>query len=368
MKFRCNRQALSDAFALVGSVAPQKSTIPILQNVRLEASDRQIEVVGTDLEVGVRVVVAPADVQDGGVMILPSARVGAILREGTESEVSCVGDGQLATLTCGEDTFKVQGANPVDYPEFPSFEKKKAVSVESKHLKDMIRKTIFATAAELTRYALTGVLFVVKEDQIRLVASDGKRLAYARAKLSKEERAKGEIKVIVPTKGMHLLERLITEEDESVLLAVEENQIKIQTKGGTMFSRLVEGSFPEYEAVIPSDAGIKLKLPVEDFAAAMRRAAILTSEKARATKFQLKKDKLVLLARTQDVGESKVEVPVKYDGDEFEIVFNPEYFTDVLRVVEVEEVQFELKDKKSPGVVRAGKDYVYLVMPLSIEV
>lgn len=368
MKFRCNRQALSDAFALVSSVAPQKSTIPILQNVRIEASDRQLEVIGTDLEVGVRVVVAPADVQDGGVMVLPAARVGAILREGTESEVSCAGDGALATFTCGEDVFKVIGANPVDYPEFPAFEKKKAVSVETKHLKDMIRKTIFSTAAELTRYALTGILFVVKEDQIRLVASDGKRLAYARAKLGKDEKVKGEIKVIVPTKGMHLLERLITEDDESVLLAVEENQIKIQTKGGTMFSRLVEGSFPEYEAVIPTDADKKLKLVVEDFAAAVRRATILTSEKARATKFLLKKDKLTLVARTQDVGESKVELPVKYDGEDFEIVFNPEYFTDVLRVVDTEEVQFELKDKKAPGVIRSGKDYVYLVMPLSIEV
>lgn len=369
MKFRCNREALSQGFSLVSSVAPQKSTIPVLQNIRLEARDKQIDLVGTDLEVGVRVTIPSADVKEEGVLVIPAARVSAILREATDGDVSCTGDGAIATFTCGGDVFKVVGANPVDYPEFPVFEKKKAFPVETKHLKDLIRKTVFATASELTRYALTGILFVVKEDQIRMVASDGKRLAYAKAKLGKEEKTKaGELKVIVPTKGMHLLEKLIGDGDETVQVIVEENQIKFQTSAGMMFSRLVDGSFPEYETVIPSDADKKIKLPVEAFASAIRRVSILTSEKARATLFHLTKDRLSLLSRTKDIGEATVDLPIKYDGEAFEIVFNPEYFGDFLRAVDVEEVTFELKDKKSPGVLRAGKDYLYLVMPLSVEV
>jgi DNA polymerase-3 subunit beta len=238
--------------------------------------------------------------------------------------------------------------------------------METAPLKEMIRKTSFAVASEMTRYALTGVLVVFKDEQLRMVASDGRRLACIRKKV---EKSRGpEIEAIVPPKGLHLLDRLVGTEEETIELIVEENQIRISTERAEMFSRLVEGRFPNYESIVPAEMSCRLKLDRETFASAIRRVAVLTNEKARAIRVQLSKGKMTLLSRAQDIGEAKVELPTQYGGVDLDIVFNPDLLSDALRVIEAEEVTLELKDKASPAVLRAGKDYFYLVMPLTVEV
>jgi len=200
-----------------------------------------------------------------------------------------------------------------------------------------------------------------------MVASDGKRMAYIRSRSSGRGEGQKDVRVIVPTKTMNLLEKVLREEDEQVALSVEETQIKLKTSRAVIWSRIIEGQFPDYESVVPANTDKKVVAGREALHAAVRKAALMTADKARAVKFSLGKGRLVLFTRAQDVGEAKVEIPVDYKGEEMDIVFNPDYVADYLKVVTDENVELHLKDKASAGVFRAGKDYQYVLMPLSVN-
>jgi DNA polymerase-3 subunit beta len=366
MKIRCNRQNLAEAFSIASMALPTRSPLPILSNVKVEAVEGKLELLAQDGEMGVRYTVAAAQVLEPGSVVLPAGKVGAILREGPDETISIELDGHLANIVGADSHFKVVGTDPTDYPEMPEFDPKHATEVPCADLHGMVRKTSFAAAHEVTRYALNGILFTLKGTDFRLVASDGKRLAMIRRKNDKAP--KGDVRIIVPVKALTLLERVVGKEDERVGMNLLENEIRFRTSQATIFSRLVEGNFPDYEAVIPSDCDKKLTLKTADILSAMKQADLLASEKGKAMRLSLKEGKMTLLTRGSEQGESTIERAVAYSGPAFDVVFNPEFFIDCLRVIEEEEVDLELKDKSSPAVIRVGKDYLYLVMPLTIEV
>lgn len=343
--------------------------MPILQNIKLFTQQNKVFLLGTDLEVGIQYEI-PAEIKEPGGVLLPAYRFGIILRETVDPKITIETDGNSADIKTRDSHFHIMGADPVDYPDFPQFDTQKAINLEPKGLKEMIRKTIFATASESTRYALTGLLLEIKKKELRLVGSDGKRLAYIKRKA--ESKISQEIKVIIPRKGMALLEKITEGKDakQQLQLIVEETQVKFGLPPNIFaFSRLIEGSFPDYEKVIPVDCDKKVELKSDEFYSALRRVALVTTDKFRATKLSFKDNKLILFSRTQDVGEARVEMTVKNKQPPFEIVFNPEFFMDALRVTNgTENIVMELKDKTSPAVLRMGRDYVYLVMPLSIDV
>ena len=263
---------------------------------------------------------------------------------------------------------------------------------------------------EPSRYALTGVLFVLRENEARMVGTDGKRLAYAKKRI--KGGPKEEIRVIVPPKGLHMVEKIVGEEDEEIAFEFEETQVKAKTNAGTTFARLVEGAFPNYEDVIPGDPDKRVVISPAEFAYRLRLATTMTDEKSKAVKFHLSKDRLKLSARrvTGDAGEASHELPVKYAGPEFDISFNPDFFLEFLKVVNGPEAADEAdeaaakpeaeapakgkgkakarrrkpkallrrKSAAAPGVTLElrdktrrrdprGRDYVYLVMPLTID-
>ncbi|MEK7450076.1 MAG: DNA polymerase III subunit beta [Planctomycetota bacterium] len=372
MKITCDRNLLLAAFQIVSSIVPSRNTIPILQNIKITTGDKSILIIGTDLEVGVRYEL-PAEIKEKGTILFPTQRLGAILRESADEKIQIESDGHISQVKTENGYFKIMGTDPADYPDFPDFDAKKAVSIESQGLKEMIRKTIFATSGEIARYALTGVLLEISKKELRMVGSDGKRLAYIKRK-SEVEVAQN-IKVIVPPKSLALLERIIQDDNKQVLLTLEETQLKIQLSVGEdnkssilIFSGLIEGNFPDYTNVIPSDCDKKAEVVTEEFYSAIRRAALVTTDKFKATKLIFKNNSLTLFSRTQDVGEAQVEMKAKYEGKPFEIVFNPEFFIDVLRVINEKEFTMEFKDKASPMILKIGRNYVYLVMPLSVDV
>jgi len=371
MKLVCDRAEMSSAFSLIGFAIPSRSTMPILQNTKINASGKNsIELIGTDLEVGIKHEVK-AEVKETGVVVLPTVRLGAILRETSEAKIKIESDNNSAQIVVGNSRYKIVGANPVDYPDFPVFDTKKAFSLNPKGLREMIQKTVFATSPEITRYALTGVLIEVKEKEIRMVGSDGKRLAYIKRK-SDQPAIKD--RVIIPPKGMHLLSRLIENDEVRLSLNVEESQIKANIKPAKedhpeieIFCRLIEGAYPDYEKVIPADCDKKIEFKTAELHSAVRRAAVVTTDKFKAIKLIFKDNKLTVLSRTQEVGEAQVEMDIKYNQAPFEIVFNPDFFLDFLRGLDEESLVLELKDKTSPAVFKAGRDYAYLVMPLTID-
>ena len=389
MKLKCGREALNAAFQTAAGVVPQRSTIPALQNVKLTARKSggkgSVEIVGTDLELGIRYTISdeppaassaegdakgarkpiPVDVAEEGTLVLSATRVAGLLRESRDEAVSLESDGNLATLKFRDSKYKIVGVDPADFPELPSFGTKGAARIDTADLAAMIRRTLFATSGEITRYALTGVLFDLREHEVRLVASDGKRLAYARKKIAGPATP---VQAIVPPKAFQLLAQVLGADDDTADFLVEENQIKIQTKRAMIFSRLIEGNYPNYEDVIPKGADLKVGVPAAEFASALRRAALMTSDRGKVVKLAFGKNRLRLETRAQEIGESQIDVDVEYDGEEMEIVFNPDFFLDFLRVANEEKLEIRLKDRNTAAILRAGgEDYTYLVMPLKVD-
>jgi DNA polymerase-3 subunit beta len=372
MKLKCSRAALSEAFAVASAVVPVRTTIPAVMNVKLTAAREAkgagtLEVTATDLEFGIRYAVGGVEVKEEGTLVLPAARMAGILREVTDADITIDSDGNLAHIKTTDANFKVVGADPVDFPAIPQFEDKGSVKVETADLGEMIRKTQFAVSSEVVRFALTGQLLEIKGKDVRMVASDGKRLAYIKSRSTSKAEGQKDLRVIVPPKTLNLLDRVLTEEDESVALQVEETQVKLRTQKATIFSRLIDGNFPDYEAVIPNDRDKKVVMNREALFGAVRKVALMTTDKTRAAKFIIGKGKLRVFARSQDVGEASVELAIDYKGEELEIVFNPDFIIDYLKVVTEPEVELHLKDKTSAGVFRAGRDYQYVLMPLTVN-
>jgi len=370
MKVKCSRPQLHEAFAIASMVVPQRTTIPAITNVKVTAQQGGkaggfVELACTDLEFGLQYRL-PAEVKEEGTVVLPAGRMAGILRESGEDEIEIDADGHLAQVRTSDAEFKVVGIDPADFPTIPAFEERGAVQVATAELGNMIRKTQFSVSSESVRYALTGQLLEVRGKEVRMVASDGKRLAFIKSRASGKHESK-DIRVIVPTKTMNLLDKVLSEEEETVALNVEETQIRLKTSRAMIFSRLIEGNFPDYDAVIPTDRDKKIVLDREKLLASVRKAALMTTDKTRAVKFDFRKGKLILFTRTQDVGEVKVEMPVSYAGEEIEIVFNPDYVSDYLKVVMEETVELHLKDKSSAGLFRVGKDYQYVLMPLTVS-
>ncbi len=371
MKVKCSRGPLYEALQLAASIVPQRTTIPAIVNVKLEAKksgkEALLELSATDLEFGMKYTVPGADVKEEGTVVLPAARMLGIIRESGDADLSIDSDGHLAHVKAGGAAFKVVGIDPADFPAIPSFDDKAALQIETGDIGEMIRKTQFAVSGEVVRYALTGQLLEVKGKDVRMVASDGKRLAFIKSRASGKHEGHKDMRVIVPTKTLNLLDRVLTDEDETVSLNVEETQIRMRTRRAMLFSRLIDGNFPDYEAVIPGDRDKKVTLEREPFFAAVRKVALMTTDKTRAVKLEFKKGKLTLFTRTQDVGEAHVELAIDYRGEEFDAVFNPDYIVDYLKVVTDEKVELQMKDKTSAGVFKAGKDYVYVLMPLTVN-
>ncbi len=371
MKIKCSRAQLHEAFAVASMVVPQRTTIPAIMSVRLQASREKaggvLDLACTDMEYGLKLTLPAVEIKEEGTLVLPAARMGGIFREASDEVISIESDNNIAHVRLPDASFKVVGIDPVDFPAVPAFPDKGSVRLETAELGTMIRRTQFAVSTEVVRYALTGQLLEVKGKEVRMVASDGKRMAYIRSRSTGKGEGQKDVRVIVPTKTMNLLDKVLREEDEQVALSVEETQVKIRTSRALIWSRLIEGHFPDYESVVPSDTDRKLSVGREALHAAVRKVSLMTTDKTRAVRFSLGKGRLVLFTRAQDVGEAKVEIPADYKGEEMDIIFNPDYVADYLKVVPDETVELHLKDRSSAGVFKAGKDYQYVLMPLTVS-
>jgi DNA polymerase-3 subunit beta len=259
--------------------------------------------------------------------------------------------------------------------------KAKAVfSHPSGGLEAIITRTVFATARENSRYAINGVLLKRDGKRLEMVATDGRRLALCRTQLAAGEKDAKAVSCIIPTKALSMLQKIVKSPDETVQIAITDNQIFFSVLGAgekdgsagraTLSSNLVEGSFPPYEDVVPKDHDKRIVFDRDVLSSAVRRAALLTNEESRGVRmaFKGKNKQLELSSRAPEMGEAQITVDLsKYEGDDIEIGFNPLFLTDALKVVSETEVIFELKAPNKPGVVKAGTDFVYVVMPVNLQ-
>jgi DNA polymerase-3 subunit beta len=368
MKVTCDREKLLAAFQTAAAVAPARSPKPILQNVKLEVADGTAILMATDLEVGIRIEVAGIEARVGGSAVLPLGRFGSILRESTDAQLHVEADPQ-GTIVRGERSeFKLPAENPDEFPAVASFGEQKYHEVPARLLRELIRRTIFATDNESTRYALGGVLLEFTADKITGVGTDGRRLAKMEVPaMSVSGHQSGESMTIVPSKAMMLIERALTDGDAEVQVAARANEILVKSPRTTIYSRLVEGRFPKWRDVFPQRTGtVKLDLAVGPLYSAVRQAAIVTSEESRGVDFTFDAGTLVLSGRAAEAGQSRVELPLAYEGPKISITLDPRYVIDFLKVLDAEKVvSIELKDAESAAVCTSDDGYGYVIMPLA---
>lgn len=364
MKLKCERAALYEAVQFAGGLASTRMAKPILQNVKIVAEEKRLDVMATDLEVSIRFRLENVEVSRVGAAAVSASRLLGILRESPDEQMDIEVTDHKCTVRGADSTFEMLGDDPADFPDIPEMLKDPQVSISRPDFTEMVDKTVFAAASESTRYALNGVCFVFGATSIEMVATDGRRLAYIKRKAKgvKEDMAN----IIVPPKALQHVRRLLTDEDEAVGITIDENRAIFQTGRALVSSVLVEGHFPPYKEVIPKDSDKKATLKREAFLGAMRRAALLTTEEARSVRMDFKKDTVVLTSEAPEAGKAEVRLGVVYDGDDLAIAFNPTFVMDVLRVIDSEEIVMEMKDPSRPAVIHDDGNYIYVVMPINI--
>ncbi len=368
MKIVCDREKLLSAFQTAASVAPSRSPKPILQNVKFEVSDSTAVLTATDMEIGIRIEVAGIDVQKAGDAILPVDRFGSILRESTDEQLHIEADAQGAVVRGERSEFKLPGANPDEFPSVTTFAEEKHHDIPARLFKELIRRTIFATDTESSRYALGGILLEFAKDKVTAVATDGRRLAKMEGPaMSVAGHASGDAMTIVPTRSMQLIERALSESDAEIQVAARDNDILVKSPRVVIYSRLVEGRFPKWRDVIPArQEAVRLDLAVGPVYSAIRQAAIVTSAESRGIDLTFAEGTLVLSGSTAEVGQARVELPIPYDGPKLTVTMDHRFVADFLRALDPEKT-FRLEIENSDTAVLCTTDdgYSYVIMPLA---
>jgi DNA polymerase III subunit beta len=369
MKALCNREGLLAAFGMVGGVVPSRSPKPILQNIKLVADpDEGSIVMATDLEVGVRYRVLGVKVDQPGSAVLPTSRMGSILRTSTDEELAVETEGDSLVVRGLHAEFTLPSDDPSLFPEVPDFAATSYHTVAAADLKKLIRRTMFATDVESTRYALGGVLVELSDDSITMVGTDGRRLARMSAQAEAENGAVAPTgSPVVPVKALKLIERNLDDDDPPVHIAIQSGTaVLVRTERAIIYSRLVEGRFPRYQDVFPSSVEVKIPMEVGPLRLVVEQASIVTSEESRGVDFRFSDGLLRLSSQAADVGRSHVELPIAYEGKDIEITFDPRYLTDALRTLDEQAtITAELIDHKNAAVFKTEDGYTYVVMPLT---
>jgi DNA polymerase-3 subunit beta len=371
MRALCNREAVLTAFGMVSGVVPARSPKPILQNVKLIAeADEGSVLMGTDLEVGIRHRALGVKVEQPGSVILPTTQMGSILRTSTDSELVIETDDERLVVRGlhSEFTLPVEDANL--FPEVPDFAASSYYVVAATDLKKLIRRTIFATDVESTRYALGGVLVELTAESISMVGTDGRRLARMSTAAEAENNPSAPAGFpVIPVKALKLIERNLGDDDPPVHLAIQSGTaVLMRTESAVIYSRLVEGRFPRYQDVFPPNVEVRIPLEAGSLRTVVEQASIVTSEESRGVDFQFGAGVLRLISQSADVGSSHVELPIAYDGRAVEITFDPRYLIDALKTLEDSTViTAELIDSKNAAVFKTDDHYTYVVMPLTRE-
>jgi len=362
------REPLLAALQSAQAVVPARSPKPVLTNVKLEADRDTAVVSATDLEVGIRIAIEGVETSAPGAVLLPSARLAAIIRESAAGTVFDIHtDGTATVVKAPRSEFRLPAEDPLEFPAVATFPTDAGHELSTPLVRELVRRTVFATDNESSRYALGGVLVELGEKLVTAVGTDGRRLA----KMQGPAVASGAVEAapIVPARAMQLVERCLGAADVPVRVAVRPSEILFQCGSTTISSRLVEGRFPRWRDVFPSrpDA-VQVNLIAGPLLAAVRQAAIVTSEQSKGVDFSFEPGQLVLTGRSAESGESRIELPIEHGGQTVKIKLDPRFVSDFLRVLDPgTTVTVELTDAQSACVCTTADGYGYVIMPLAAD-
>jgi DNA polymerase-3 subunit beta len=372
MRVTIERAALLKALNHVQSVVERRNTIPILSNVLIQANAGEIKLTATDLDMEVIETVA-ADVAQDGATTVPAHMLYDIVRklpDGSQLEIEQGPDeGRLAIFT-GRSRFSLQALPPADFPDLASGDMTHHFVMPAAQFKLLIDRTRFAISTEETRYYLNGIYLhdvnANGEAMIRAVATDGHRLA--QAQLACPEGAAGMPGIIVPRKTVLELIKLLEDVEDEVDISLSSSKIRFSFSTLVLTSKLIDGTFPDYERVIPQNNDKRMDVDTRIFAQAVDRVSTISSEKGRAVKLNISGDKVVLSVNNPDSGSAEEEIPVSFDGEAIDIGFNSRYLLDIAGQFKNEEATFMLADSGSPTVIRDPEDVstLYVLMPMRV--
>jgi DNA polymerase-3 subunit beta len=364
MKFETTKDILLKGIQSVQTAINTKSTLPILSNILVEATDGSVILTTTDLDIGI-VTSLPIKPNIMGAVTIPAKKFSDIIKELPENEAISISvkKNNLVNIDCEKSSFKIMGLPKEEFPQLPEFKDKDTITLAQKKLKQMLRMTSFAIGHDEVRQTLNGILFVIKPTYIKLVATDGRCLTTVDEKMQLPKTL--ERKVIVPTKAIDELDRVLGE-DGDINICFGDNQILFKTNTVKLISRLIEGEFPPYERVIPEETKDKVVVSRERFLSAIKRVALFTNAESLSVRVDVARDKVVLSKSTPYLGEARVELEAEYKGKDLSIGFNPSHIINMLKSVDYEKVGFEMVDPEKPCAVRIGGDYVYVVSPMRI--
>jgi DNA polymerase-3 subunit beta len=366
MKVLCDREKLREGLAVVNSVIPNKTTKAVLTNVCLVATADALELVGTDLDLSVRYRISEdVKIEEPGTVVVPARVTLDFVRDLTGNTVVIEAGEARCSLKSGEDVCELVTADPDEFPVVARFEEKGSSSIQAGTFTTLVNRTAFAAAREQGRYAMHGVLTEVDEESLRMVATDGRRLAVASAPMQVAERP--EKQVIVPARGMQLICRVSNDPLAQLRLSFNDSTIGFKTPDAEVFARLIDGEFPRYSAVIPKDATNFVEADAELFSRKLRLVANVTGEEARAVRLSVKSGQLELFGQSAGRGEAHARMEIDFKGEDGEIAFNPDYVLDGIKNCETGILRLEFKEKTSPGKFTLGENYIYVVMPITID-
>lgn len=377
MKFTITRQNLHHGIASVSASIPTKTTLPVLSNILFETADDAVWMSGTDLDVSVRVRV-PAEVTETGSLTAPGKKLQEIVRELPDQPVSISTRADQIELSCGRSKFKLNGLPADEFPSLPAVDFDAAVSVSGADVQSLIQHTSFAVSTEESRPILNGVLWELREGSMRMVATNGHRLA--RMGVGTGPGAITSTDFIVPPAALQQVQRLFKDQGE-ILLAwdrgtegqARRNHLGFRSDNVEIYTRLIEGTYPNYEQVIPKDNDRLARIDKKTFESAVRRMAVVASDQTHRIRLAFTTNQVALSVLTPDLGEGHDELEIDYQGDPLEIGFNANYLLEVLRFMPTDEVELAFKAPERaatlvPVIADDAEpiDYLCLVMPLRL--
>lgn len=391
MKIVIVKEGLARGLNAVQNVISSRTTLPILSNVALKAADDKLVIEATDLDVRISCEVEAKVEKEGGIT-LPSKKLFGIVRElqNPEIEIEVDLEKSICSINSGASHSKIHGLPYEDFPPASGFEfyqlppmpkskNEKMVSITQNQLRSILKKTSYAVSLEETRYVLNGIFFKLEKEKITAVATDGRRLAKV-----EEESETGElpeVSFIVPTKAINELRRLLGDEgrvdiqwtDTQAAFSLmprdtetEETKDEMWLENIRLETKLIDGTFPNYQQVIPKEGKERVGIEMEEFLSALRRAEIMTSDKSNSVKLHISENVMEITANTPEVGETRERLAIRHEGGEISIAFNPQFVMEPLKALGEGEVNIELTDELSPGVFKKGT-FLYVIMPMRMS-
>ncbi len=367
MKISCTQEKLNRGVSIVSRIVGNRTTLPVLSNVYLEAKDGELKLSATDLEIGVTTKVG-AKVDSEGATTVPARLISEFIAANNDENIELESSDLTLHLKSARYEANIKGIDPAEFPQIPDIAKDSLIEMTTSDLTRAISEVIIACATDDTRPVLSGIYFKFSKDSLHLVATDSYRLA------EKKIEAPGvdvEKEFIVPVRTMQEVLRIAgsVESAKKIAISATENQVSFAIGGSQIVSRLIEGAFPNYKQIIPTSFRSKADLELGELISAVKMAALFARQGANNIKIKFAPAGLVITSVADQIGDNISHVPAQVTGDEVEIAFNAKYVLDILQVLTDKKVLFEVNDKASPGVIKSekSKDYVYIIMPLRVE-